>query len=110
MGVMGITFREWAVITLGRYFSRIVEIEPDHRLVTKGPYRWIRHPAYTGMILFDIGVALALGSWIGSFLAAALIGTATLYRISIEEWVLAESFGTEYEKYAHRTWRLFPGW
>ena len=106
----GIGFREWAVITLGRNFSRTVKIKEGQRLVTSGPYRRFRHPAYTGMVLIYIGLALALGSWLGGILAAVLILSATLYRIRVEEPVLVEAFGEEYKGYMQRTWMLFPGW
>jgi protein-S-isoprenylcysteine O-methyltransferase len=108
--VFGIAFREWAVVTLGRFFSRIVEIEPGHRLIREGPYRRIRHPAYTGMILIYVGLALAMGSGAGTLAATLLIGGATLYRIKVEEAALARVFGTQYEDYVRQTWRLFPAW
>jgi protein-S-isoprenylcysteine O-methyltransferase Ste14 len=110
IAAFGIAFREWAVITLGRNFSRTVEIKEGQRLVTSGPYRRIRHPAYTGMVLIYIGLALALGSWLGGILAAVLILSATLYRIRVEEPVLVGAFGEEYKAYMQRTWKLFPGW
>jgi protein-S-isoprenylcysteine O-methyltransferase Ste14 len=110
IGVAGLLFREWAVIKLGRNFSRVVEIEAEHHLVKDGPYRWIRHPAYTGMLLIYFGITLAVGSWIGALAAAFLVGAATLYRIRVEEVVLLEAFGQEYQDYKQLTWRLFPGW
>lgn len=110
LGAFGICYREWAVVTLGRFFSRVVEIEPGQRLITSGPYRHIRHPAYTGMILFYVGFALALGSGAGVVTSTLIIFTATAYRIKIEELALREAFGTEYEEYIQRTWKLVPGW
>ena len=102
--------REWAILRLGRFFSRTVQIEPAHRLVTDGPYRRLRHPAYTGMVLVYAGIGLALGTWLGAVVALALVLGATMYRISVEEEVLIAAFGREYCEYIRRTWRLFPGW
>jgi protein-S-isoprenylcysteine O-methyltransferase Ste14 len=106
----GLALREWAIIKLGRFFSRTVQIEAGHRLITDGPYRWLRHPAYTGMVLIYFGIALSLGSWLGAIAALVMMLSATLYRISIEEKVLIEAFGDEYRDYMKRTWKLFPGW
>lgn len=106
----GSLLRSWSLIRLGQFFSRTVEIEAGHQLVTGGPYRWLRHPAYTGMLLINLGAALALGTWAGALISLALILAATLYRIRVEERVLLEKFGEAYRRYMQQTWRLFPGW
>ena len=106
----GLVMREWAIIKLGRFFSRTVQIEPGHELITSGPYHWIRHPAYTGMILIYLGIALTIGTWLGAATTLALMLAATMYRIGIEEQVLTRAFGNEYRDYMTHTWRLFPGW
>ena len=108
--VAAAALREWAIVKLGRFFSRTVQIESGHRLIRDGPYRRIRHPAYTGMILIYLGLALALGTWAGAAAALAIMLAATIYRITIEEEVLVASFGDEYCDYMRSTWRLFPGW
>jgi protein-S-isoprenylcysteine O-methyltransferase Ste14 len=106
----GLALREWAIIKLGRFFSRTVQLEAGHEIITDGPYRWIRHPSYTGMILIYLGIALAIGTWLGVFITVGLMLGASMYRISIEEKVLIEAFGTAYQDYMKSTWRLFPGW
>jgi protein-S-isoprenylcysteine O-methyltransferase Ste14 len=108
--LVGITFREWAVIVLGRQFSVVVAIETDHRLVTHGPYRWLRHPAYTGGLIATVGFALALGSWLMVLPSLAILLLALSYRMRLEERVLLAAFGSVYGDYMARTWRLFPGW
>jgi protein-S-isoprenylcysteine O-methyltransferase Ste14 len=108
--VLGSLFRDWAIYRLGRFFSRVVEIEADHRLITDGPYRFIRHPAYTGMALINVGAVMALGSWIGAMATLVLILAATYYRIRVEEKLLLETFGDQYQQYMRHTWRLIPGW
>lgn len=106
----GLFLREWALVKLGRFFSRTVQIEPGHQVIKEGPYRWIRHPAYTGMLLIDSGVIMAIGTWVGALLAFLIIAGGLLYRISIEEKTLLHIFGTEYQEYMAQTWKLFPGW
>ena len=108
--VLGLVLRNWAILKLGQLFSRTVTIEKGHRLVTDGPYRWLRHPAYTGMILMYAGINLALGTWLGSLIGAGFVLIAALYRIDVEEKTLTEAFGEEYREYMRRTWRLLPGW
>jgi protein-S-isoprenylcysteine O-methyltransferase Ste14 len=108
--VIGLVLRNWAIIKLGRFFSRIVTIEIGQRLVTDGPYRWLRHPSYTGMLLMYAGINLALGTWLGALAGLGLVFIATVYRIQVEEKALVELFCDEYRAYMQRTWRLFPGW
>lgn len=59
----GTIFRQWAIRTLGRYFTRQVLVSADQTVVENGPYRWVRHPSYTGATLQAAGVGFALGSW-----------------------------------------------
>ena len=107
---LGVAFREWAIITLGRHFSVVVALETNHQLITRGPYRWLRHPAYSGGFITMLGFVLALGS--GGSLGPILIVllAAFTYRIHCEERLLSAAFGQTYRDYMRRTWRLFPGW
>ena len=108
--VAGIALREWAVVVLRRYFSVVVALEADHRLVVAGPYRRLRHPAYTGGLMAMVGFALALGSWLSGMPIVVLLLLAFSYRIGLEEQLLLAAFGNTYRNYISRTWRLFPGW
>ncbi len=105
---IGLAIREWALRTLGRFFTMPITISQDHRIVKNGPYRWIRHPAYTGGFLTIIGLAVTLGPVFGIVITIASGLTVYVYRIKIEENALRSRFGAEYEKYAGRTYRLFP--
>jgi protein-S-isoprenylcysteine O-methyltransferase Ste14 len=108
--ITGTAFRQWALINLGRFFSRILQIEKGHQLITTGPYRWIRHPAYTGMIVVYVGMVMALGTWLGALLTFAIVTGGLLYRIHVEEQALLSAFGAEYRDSMKQTWLLFPGW
>ena len=108
--IAGTIFRQWALINLGRFFSRNVQIESGHQVITTGPYRWIRHPVYTGMILIYTGMIMALGTWLGALLTFAMVTGCLLYRIHVEEQTLLTALGNEYREYMKRTWLLFPGW
>ena len=106
----GTVLREWAIILLGRFFSRTVRVDQGQRLITSGPFRWIRHPAYTGMLIMDTAIVLGLGTWVGALAMFLILLLAALYRIRVEERALIEAFGEEYRSYMQRTALLFPTW
>ncbi|HXD10340.1 MAG TPA: isoprenylcysteine carboxylmethyltransferase family protein [Anaerolineales bacterium] len=108
--VAGAAFRQWALIHLGRFFSRTVQIESEHKVISTGPYRWIRHPAYTGMIAVYTGLSMAIGTWLGTLTAFVVVTASLLYRIRVEERALLTALGNEYREYRQQTWQLFPGW
>jgi len=105
---LGMALRLWAVATLGRFFRTRVFIHDDHKLVTSGPYRILRHPSYTGSFITLIGVGLGLGNWISVAAAAGGVFLASAIRIVVEERSLAERFGDEFEAHKHRTWAIIP--
>jgi protein-S-isoprenylcysteine O-methyltransferase Ste14 len=104
----GIAFRQWAIWVLGRFFSTTVRILSDHKMVTNGPYRIVRHPSYTGALLTLVGLGLGSRTWAGTLIIMILFGIVYNYRISIEEKALKAEFGQEYNSYAKRTKRLIP--
>ena len=108
--VAGITLRQWAIVSLGQQFSVVIAIEPDHCLITRGPYRWLRHPAYTGGLIATIGFTLALGSGLSVIPVGAILLAAFSHRIRLEEELLLTTFGDTYRNYMLRTWRFLPGW
>jgi protein-S-isoprenylcysteine O-methyltransferase Ste14 len=104
----GGALRIWPVFVLGRRFSGLVAIQPGHTLVTSGVYGVIRHPSYLGLLVNSLGWALAFRSGVGVLLTALLVPTL-LARIRAEERLLRTQFGSEYDAYCRRTWRLIPG-
>jgi protein-S-isoprenylcysteine O-methyltransferase len=105
----GIALRIWAIQHLGRFFTVDVTIQQGHRLVQDGPYRFVRHPSYSGAILALTGVGCLTFNWLGFLLILICTFVAYAFRIPVEERALREEFGAEYEKYAARTRRLLPG-
>ncbi len=106
----GIGLREWAVLALGDAWSLRVQARPGQSLVFRGPYRHLRHPAYTGSILTLAGFGLAIGTLAGASAAALIALMAFQYRARIEERFLLLVFGDDYLAYLRRTWRFFPRW
>jgi protein-S-isoprenylcysteine O-methyltransferase Ste14 len=95
------------VFVLGRRFSGLVAIQPEHRLVTNGLYGVIRHLSYLGLFVSVLGWALAFRSGVGVIIAVMML-VVLLARIKSEERLLSETFGAEYDAYRARTWRLIP--
>jgi len=106
--LIGIALRWYSVRILGRSFTFDVAIQSDQVLVEAGPYRYIRHPSYTGALLSLLGFGLSLGNWAGAAASFSCLGFAYAYRIPVEESALASAFGDTYRQYLKRTWRLVP--
>jgi protein-S-isoprenylcysteine O-methyltransferase Ste14 len=103
----GLAVAVWARVILGRNWSGIVTLKQDHELIRNGPYRWVRHPIYTGLLLGFLGTAIALGQWRGVF--ALLIVLVALWRkLRHEERWLGEIFGADYAKYRSEVAALIP--
>jgi protein-S-isoprenylcysteine O-methyltransferase Ste14 len=106
--LMGIGLRWYSVAVLGKYFTFDVAIHDGQGLVEAGPYRYIRHPSYSGALLSLLGFGLSLGNWAGLAASLACLGFAYAYRIPIEESALVSALGETYRQYQKRTWRLVP--
>jgi protein-S-isoprenylcysteine O-methyltransferase Ste14 len=106
--VAGLVLRWWAIITLGRFFTVDVTIETDHELVERGPFRMVRHPSYTGVLLAFVGLGLSLGNWVALLVILLPIGAAFIHRMNVEESALSGALGPQYTDYMRRTKRLIP--
>ena len=104
-----VALRAWSIITLGRFFQYSIGIQSGHTVVTTGPYRFVRHPSYTGLALGVLGYALACGDVWSLIAAAALAGLGLTVRIRVEERQLRESLGADYDAFAASRKRLIPG-
>jgi len=104
----GIALAIWARRNLGQNWSDKVVLKVDHQLVRSGPYRYLRHPIYTGVLLGIAGTALAIGEWRG-MLALLLVGTSYLIKAKREERILGASFGEAFAEYKRETGFFLPG-
>ena len=104
----GGALRIWPVFVLGRRFSGLVAIQTGHTLVTTGLYSRIRNPSYLGLLINLLGWDLAFRSLVGVVLTALFL-PPLVARIHSEERLLRSQFGSEYDAYRSRTWRLMPG-
>lgn len=105
---VGGALRIWPVFVLGRRFSGLVAIQPDHTLVTTGIYGLVRHPSYLGLLVNALGWALAFRSGVGVLLTVLTI-PPLVARMNAEERLLQSRFGAEYDAYRRRTSRMIPG-
>jgi protein-S-isoprenylcysteine O-methyltransferase Ste14 len=104
-----LVLRWWSIISLGKFFTVDVAIAQDHRLIIRGPYHWMRHPSYTGMLLAFLMLGATFQNWISIVCVMVPISIALAYRIYVEEIALEATFGSAYHRYAESTKRLIPG-
>ncbi len=104
----GMALRVWSVATLGRYFTYVVMVSPDQKVVETGPYRLLRHPSYSGGLLTGVGIGLSLRFGLAPLVIGATTLAGYLIRMRVEERALAEGIGEPYRAYMSRTKRLIP--
>lgn len=104
----GVVLRRYAIWALGHYFTREVAVSADQPVVQRGPYRCLRHPAYSGTFLTMLGIGCVLGNWAGLLLLLLGVFAGHLYRVHVEEQALLQSIGQPYAAYMRRTKRFIP--
>lgn len=105
--VIGVAFAIWARVTLGRNWSGVVALKEGHELVERGPYRFVRHPIYTGIVTMFFATALALGRLAG-FAATLLMFASFWIKLRAEEELMLQQFPEQYAAYRRRTKRIIP--
>ena len=106
--VLGIALRAWSVIVLGRNFTVYVQVRDEQPVVDTGPYRLLRHPSYTGLLLVCLGIGLALGNWLALVVIVVVPTVAILVRIRVEERALLAGIGEPYRRFSATRKRLIP--
>ena len=94
---------------LGELFTTDVRVHLGQSVVDCGPYRWVRHPSYAGLILTFVGIGLALGNWAALIVLALLPTAGLVVRIRFEERALLHGLGEPYRRFAASHPHLFPG-
>jgi len=105
--VIGLAFAFWARVTLGRNWSGVVTLKEGHELVERGPYRFVRHPIYTGILTMFFATALALGHTAG-FAATLLLFASFWIKLGREEGLMLQQFPEQYARYKRRTKAIVP--
>jgi len=105
--VLGIGFSIWARLSLGSNWSGAVTLKDDHQLIRQGPYRWIRHPIYTGILMGMIGTAMIKGHLRGWLGFVVVLGTF-YFKARREERFLRKEFGEGFEEHTRDTGMFLP--
>jgi protein-S-isoprenylcysteine O-methyltransferase Ste14 len=108
IGWFGLLLRWWSFVTLGKYFTVVLKTSEDQPVVDRGPYRLLRHPSYTGLLLALLGCGVIYENWISTAGSMALVLAAVVYRIRIEERALNAALGARYGDFAAGRARLVP--
>jgi protein-S-isoprenylcysteine O-methyltransferase Ste14 len=106
--LLGGMLRFWAIFTLGRYFTFDVAVRAGQPAIQSGPYRFVRHPAYSGTLLSLLGIGVALANWASIVVIVAGTLAGLLYRVRVEEKTLIEALGQPYIDYMRHTTRFIP--
>ncbi|HZR55470.1 MAG TPA: isoprenylcysteine carboxylmethyltransferase family protein [Terriglobales bacterium] len=104
---LGVALAIWARYILGQYWSARVEVKVDHQLIASGPYAYVRHPIYTGILLAGIGTALYVGE-LRAILAITLATVGFAIKAKQEESLMTSEFGNRYQEYRKATGFLIP--
>jgi protein-S-isoprenylcysteine O-methyltransferase Ste14 len=105
---LGLLLRWWSFVSLGKYFTVVVKTSDDQPVVDRGPYRVLRHPSYTGLLLAFAGGGLMVGNWVSTVGAVGVVSAALIYRLRIEERALNAALGDRYREFAATRARLIP--
>ncbi|HEY6891985.1 MAG TPA: isoprenylcysteine carboxylmethyltransferase family protein [Solirubrobacter sp.] len=105
----GIALRQWSIALLGELFTVDVRVHPEQPVVERGPYRRLRHPSYTGLLVTFLGLGLALGNWAALALLVVVPTAGLVVRIRVEERVLLAGLGEPYRRFMATRARLIPG-
>lgn len=104
----GLAFCVWARATLGRNWSGRITLKEDHELIERGPYRIVRHPIYTGLLVMYLATAILLGRIGGLILGVPLVFASFWIKLRDEEKIMLKQFPEQYAAYQHRTARIIP--
>ena len=107
MTLAGLLFAIWARLFLGKNWSGLVQVKHDHELIRRGPYRFVRHPIYSGILLALVGTTLCRRN-VWGFLGVALVWLGLWLKSRLEERFMVETFGVQYEDYRRTTGGILP--
>jgi protein-S-isoprenylcysteine O-methyltransferase Ste14 len=107
ISLISLGFWFWVQLALSEEWSPQLQLREDHRLVTTGPFARIRHPMYSAMVFWGIGLALLTANWV-FIIMAGLVSTVFILRVPKEEQMMIEKFGEEYRAYMRKTGRFLP--
>jgi protein-S-isoprenylcysteine O-methyltransferase Ste14 len=106
--MLGVALRQWAVLSLGKFFTVQVRVRSGQTVVDTGPYRWVRHPSYTAIIISFVGIGVALENWLSLAVLVVVPTIGLVIRIRVEERALLDALGEPYREFSMNRARLIP--
>jgi len=106
--LVGVAFRWYSIHVLGKYFSVQLGVQAGQTVVRDGPYRWIRHPSYTGSLITMLGFGLVFTNWLCLVGVPLIVLIGYSYRANVEERMLVNAMGDPYREYIKNTKRFIP--
>lgn len=106
--ISGFILRQWSIQILGKLFTPVISIQEGHKLIIKGPYKYVRHPSYSGLLMELLGISLATSNGVSFILTFCFMLPPLIYRIKVEENELIKQFGRDYIGYKEKTKMLIP--
>jgi protein-S-isoprenylcysteine O-methyltransferase Ste14 len=103
--LFGVGYAIWARVHLGRNWSPIPNVKENHELITSGPYRLVRHPIYTGIMMATLGTGFVIPLWLVVFV---IMTAVFVWRVVVEENLMTKQFPNQYPEYKKRTWAFVP--
>ena len=108
LGLASVALMVWVQWALGANFDVTLHLRAEHTLVTDGPYRWVRHPMYSVLLLFELAVLLLTANWFVGGVPLVALALIVATRVRREEALMLSTFGAAYERYMRRTGRFLP--
>ena len=106
--VIGFIIRIYSILTLNQYFTYSVAKVENHKIISTGLYKFIRHPGYLGQLTIFMGISISISNWLSILLMMIPVTLGYLYRIKVEEKFMTDQFGEDYKNYQDRTKRIIP--
>lgn len=105
---LGLVLRQWSVFVLGAFFTVQVQVREGQTVVDTGPYRFVRHPSYTAIVLSFVGIGVALENWLSLLILMIIPTIGLVVRIRVEECALLAALGEPYREFSRTRARLIP--
>ncbi len=105
---IGFMVRIYSILTLKQYFTYSVTKVENHKIISTGLYKFIRHPGYLGQLIIFMGISISISNWLSILLMMVPVTLGYLYRIKVEEKFMADELGEYYKNYQGRTKKVIP--
>jgi protein-S-isoprenylcysteine O-methyltransferase Ste14 len=106
--VIGFIIRIYSILTLNQYFTYSVAKVENHKIISTGLYKFIRHPGYLGQFIIFMGISISMSNWLFILSMMIPVSLGYLYRIKVEEKFMTDQLGNDYKNYQEQTKKVIP--